>query len=121
MKRTMMSWMLVATVFATTAAACGSDDDKTPSTTQAANGGTDTTAASNGDSGSNADVEAFCTSAADLGQKLKDAMANPAGADVAAITAQATDLASKAAALSSAHPEDVDRINECAAKLNPTG
>jgi len=115
-KRTVMSWMLVATVFGTTAAACGSDTKTTTTTVASGTGATTAPVA-----GANADVEAFCTSAADLGKQLKDAMANPTGADVAGITAKATELAAKAAALSSANPSDVARINECAAKLNPAG
>ena len=113
-KRTVIGWMLVATVFGTTAAACSSDS-KTPSTTAAGSG---VTAAP---TGGNADVEAFCTSAEDLGKQLKAAIANPSGADVAGITAKATELATKAVALSAANPSDTARINECAAKLNPTG
>jgi hypothetical protein len=118
MKRTMMSWMLVATVFATTAAACGSDDeDKTP-TTEAAE--TDSTEASGdeGDGGS-AEVDAYCTQAEELGQQLKDAMANPTGADVAAITADAQELTAAAAALATANPDDAARITECSQLLAP--
>jgi len=81
-----------------------------PSTTVAATPGGD----------ASGDVEAFCTSAEELGQQLKDAMANPAGADVAAITAQATELSNQAQALIAASPEAAARISECLSKLNPT-
>ena len=90
MKRTMMSWMLVATVFATTAAACGSDDDKKTPTTEA-DSGSDSTEAPSGDSG-NAEVDAFCQSAKDLAAEYKKFMADPTSGDATALSNQATEL-----------------------------
>lgn len=113
MKRTMMSWMLVASVFATTAAACGSDDAKPTAPTAAP--------AADGESGTSAEVTDYCTKATELGQQLKNAMADPASADAAGITAKAAELSTSAAALIAANPNDSAKINECLVKLNPTG
>ncbi|MFN8024755.1 MAG: hypothetical protein U0Q03_24710 [Acidimicrobiales bacterium] len=98
--------------------ACGSDDDSTASKATAAETETDATEASGGGgSGTNPDVEAYCSSAEDLADEFQKLMADPASGDVAAVTAAATELTQKAAALVSAHAEDTARINECTEKL----
>ena len=128
--RTMLS-LVAATALSTTAVACGSDDDEKETPTTQADSGTDTTAAgadtestqAGGGDGetSNAEVEEFCETAEELGEQLEDAMANPTGADVASITSQAQELSAQAAQLSTANPEQAERITECAQALNPAG
>ncbi|MBL8775550.1 MAG: hypothetical protein JNK12_06460 [Acidimicrobiales bacterium] len=116
--RKFLGLMLVGLLFAGTAAACSSDDDGGDSGDT-----TETTAADSGDSGdasSNPDVEEFCTQAEDLGEQLQAAVDDPTSADAAEITQQASELSAAAAELTSANPDDVDRINECAALLSVT-
>lgn len=121
--RKFFAFLLVGLLFAGTAAACSSDDDSdsgnTTETTAADSGSTDTTAAS-GDASSNPDVEEFCQQAEELGQQLQDAINDPTSADAAEITQQASELSASAAQLTSANPDDVDRINECAQALSVT-
>ena len=108
-----MSWMLVATVFAGTAAACGSDAKKT-TTTAAAGGDT-----AGGGASANPEVTAFCVSVEDLTAKLKEVMADPTkAADLAALTASAAELSTKAAALISASPADAAAVNVCVTKMS---
>lgn len=116
--RKFLGLILVGLLFAGTAAACSSDDDGGDSGDT-----TETTAADSGDSGdasSNPDVEEFCQQAEELGQQLQDAVDDPTSADAAEITQQASELSASAAELTSANPDDVDRINECAAQLSVT-
>lgn len=116
--RKFLGLMLVGLLFAGTAAACSSDDDGGDSGDT-----TETTAADSGDSGdasSNPDVEEFCTQAEELGEQLQAAVDDPTSADAAEITQQASELSASAAELTSANPDDVDRINECAALLSVT-
>ncbi len=108
-----MSWMLVATAFVSTAAAC-SDDAKTVKTTVAPAGDAGTDAGAS----SNPDVVAFCKSADELAAEFKKVMADPASGDVAALTASATDLSTKAATLSSASPADANAISACLTKMS---
>ena len=116
--RRVLGFLLVGLLFTGTAAACSSDDDGGDSDT------TETTAADSGDSGdsgdASGDVEAFCDDAAELGEQLQAAIDDPTSADAAEITQQAADLSASAAELTSANPDDVDRINECAAYLSVT-
>ncbi len=120
MKRTMMTWMLAGTLLATTAAACGSDDEKKdekPASTEAVSddGG------DSGESGGNAEVEAYCQSAEDLAAELKKVMADPTSGDVAALTAQAQELATQAATLGAAVAGDAAaaaRVQECSTALS---
>jgi len=116
-----MSWMLVATVFVSTAAACGDDDSSTAKTTIAADAGdtADTTAAA-GDAGAstNPDVAAFCKSADELGVEFKKVMADPASGDVTALSAKATELSTQAATLSSSSPADATAISDCLTKMS---
>ncbi len=121
-----LSWMLVATAFVSTAAAC-SDDASTAKTTVAPAGDTvapagdtaDTTAAPAGDAGSsNPDVVAFCKSADDLAAQFKKVMADPASGDVTALSATATDLSTKAATLASSSPADANAISACLTKMS---
>lgn len=115
----LMSWMLVATVFGASAAAC-SDDDKKSETTVAATaapadttgGATDATTAG-GSASSNPDVVAFCDAANQLAEDYKKVMADPASGDIGALTASATDLTTKATALSSSSPADAEAISAC--------
>ncbi len=116
--RKFFAFLLVGLLFAGTAAACSSDDDGGDSGDT-----TETTAATDsGDSGasSNPDVEEFCQQAEELGQQLQDAIDDPTSADAAEITQQASELSASAADLTSANPDDVDRINECAQALSVT-
>ena len=119
--RKFLGLILVGLLFAGTAAACSSDDDSGDSGDT-----TETTAADSGDSGdsgdasSNPDVEEFCTQAEELGEQLQAAIDDPTSADAAEITQQASELSASAAELTSANPDDVDRINECAALLSVT-
>ena len=84
-----MSWMLVATVFVSTAAAC-SDDSSTPKVTAAPAG--DTVAPGDAGTSANPEVAAFCKSADELAVEFKKVMADPASGDVTALTAKATEL-----------------------------
>ena len=52
--------------------------------------------------------------------QLQAAIDDPTSADAAEITQQASELSASAAQLTSANPDDVDRINECAALLSVT-
>lgn len=118
--RKFFAFLLVGLLFAGTAAACSSDDDggdsgDTTETTAAADDSGDS-----GDASSNPDVEEFCTQAEELGQQLQDAIDDPTSADAAEITQQASELSASAAELTSANPDDVDRINECAQALSVT-
>ncbi len=116
MHKKTMSWMLALTLFAGGGlAACGSDSEG-GTTTEATE---ETTAGDSGDSGdsANADVQAFCDDAEALAEELKAVMADPTSGDVAALTAQATELSTSAAALVSANASDADEINACAQKI----
>ena len=116
--RKFFAFLLVGLLFAGTAAACSSDDGgdggDTTETTAAADSG------DSGDASSNPDVEEFCTQAEELGEQLQAAIDDPTSADAAEITQQASELSASAAELTSANPDDVDRINECAALLSVT-
>jgi len=113
-----MSWMLVATVFVSTAAAC-SDGSSTAKTTVAADAGdtADTTAGDTGTS-ANPEVAAFCKSADELAVEFKKVMADPTSGDVTALTATATELSTKAATLASASPADATAISDCLTKMS---
>lgn len=112
---------LVSAAFAGVIAACGSDggsdtaDTTVRATTEVAaeNG----EGAGSGETSANPDVVAYCESADELATELKEVMADPANADVATVTAKATDLTAKAADLISASPADMDEINACSARL----
>ena len=112
-----MSWMLVATVFVSTAAACS--DDSSTSKPAVAGAPADTTAGA-GDAGTSAnpDVAAFCKSADELAVEFKKVMADPASGDVTALSATATELSTKAATLSAASPADATAISECLKKMS---
>jgi hypothetical protein len=112
--KNLMSWMLVATVFAGTATACSSDAKK-PATTAAPAA---TTAGGGGGASANPDVAAFCTSADELAAEFKKVMADPASGDVTGLTAKATDLSAKAATLTSASPADAAAISACLQKMS---
>ena len=66
-------------------------------------------------------VDEFCAAAEELGQALEDAMANPASADVGAITARSQELSEEAQELITAHPGDAARVTECLQALIPNG
>ncbi len=106
-----LSWMLVATVFASTGAACSSDAKKSTTTAPAG------TAAPGGGS-ANADVTAFCAAADKLAADFKKVMADPASGDITALTASAADLSKKAAALISATPAEAASVNACTTKMS---
>jgi hypothetical protein len=111
----LMTWMLVATVFGTTAAACGSDDDSTSDAKAATTVAADTPAdTAGGDVASgNPEVTAFCEAADKVAEEFKKVMADPASGDVAALTASATELTTKATALSASSPADANAISAC--------
>ena len=111
--RKFLGLLLVGLLFAGTAAACSSDDDGDSGDT------TETTAAGGGAS-SNPEVDEYCAQAEELGQQLRDAKDDPSSADAAEITQRASALAASAADLTTANPDDVDRINECSALLSVT-
>jgi len=116
-----MSWMLVATVFVSTAAACSDDNSKAKTTVAADAGDTaNTTAADAGDTGTSAnpEVTAFCKTADELAVEFKKVMADPASGDVTALTATATELSTKAATLASASPADATAISDCLTKMS---
>ncbi len=112
-----MSWMLVATVFVSTAAAC-SDGSSTSKTAAVAAGDTADTTAGDAGTSANPDVAAFCKSADDLAEQFKKVMADPASGDVAALSATATELSTKAATLSSASPADATAVSACLQKMS---
>jgi|GEM_PF-4871164 len=125
MKKSSLTWMLVATLAVSGLAACGDDDESSESetteavapVTEADGGDTDTTEAGGGESSGNADVAAYCEEARALAAELKDVMSDPTSGDMAALSAQATELVNAAAQLSSASPDDVDEINACSAEI----
>ena len=112
MRKILGSMMIAGLLF--TGVACGGDDGDSGSDTE-------TTEASSGDNGGessgNAEVDEYCQQAEELAEELKKVMADPTSGDVAALTTQANDLVAAAAALVTASPDDVDRINECSAKI----
>jgi hypothetical protein len=118
MKRTMITWMLAGTLLATTAAACGSDeekDEKPASTEAVSDDGGDS-----GESSGNAEVDEYCQAAEDLAAELKKVMADPTSGDVAALTAQAQELATQAATLGAAVAGDAaaaQKVQECSTAL----
>lgn len=90
--------------------ACGDDDEDKSSdskTTEAADNG------DNGESSGNPDVVADCEETKDLAEQLEKVLADPTQGDIAALTAQAGELAAAAAQLTTAAPDDVDEINAC--------
>ena len=115
--------LLAATLLTFGATACGGDDDTdAKASTEADSGdsgdsGDSADSADSGSSSDNADVQAYCDQAAKVADELKKVMADPTSGDVAALTTQANDLVAAAAALVTASPDDVDRINECSAKI----
>lgn len=111
--RKFLSLVLVGLVFAGTMVACSSDDSDSGDTTE-------TTADAGGDASSNPAVDEYCEQAEELGQQLEDARDNPEGADATEITRQASALAASAAELTSANPDDADRINECSDLMSVT-
>jgi ABC-type glycerol-3-phosphate transport system substrate-binding protein len=115
----LMSWMLVATVFATTAAACSSDSDSksdSPAATTVAGGDTPTTVA--GGTSGNAEVTAFCDAAKKLGEDYKKVMADPTSGDIGKLTTDATALTTQAATLSAASPADANTISACLQEMS---
>lgn len=117
MTKHLMRGVLLAGVLVGVSACGGDDESKDSTSTKTTEAQTDATEAGGGDSGGNADVEAYCTSAEELADEFAKLMADPASGDVAAVTAAATELTQKAAALVSAHAEDAARINECTEKM----
>jgi len=72
--------------------------------------------------GSNADVESFCTQVDEFVAASKKMLADPVSADVEAITQQGLDLSAATAQLvTSASGDDAARLQECAAKFNEIG
>lgn len=112
MKKILSSMMVAGLVLA--GAACGGDDGgdtAEPDTTEASSD-------AGGDSGGgSSEVEEYCSEAEALGEELAKVMEDPMSGDVAALTAQANELVAAAAALSGSNADDVERINECSAKI----
>lgn len=106
--------------------ACGGSDGNTtapPSVVSDNDPANTAKPASDGEeSGSNADVEAYCKQVDEFVAANKKVLADPASADVAAITKQGTDLAATTAKLAaSATGDDAARIQECSAKFAEIG
>lgn len=112
MKHKMLTCMIATTMSLGMMSACSSDA-KSPVTTKAPASG-DTTAPATG-SGA---ADKFCAETKDLTVKLKAMIANPAGADAAALTASATKLSTDAAALISANPADSAKIQACGKEMS---
>lgn len=98
MRRVLGSLMIAGLLFA--GAACGSSSPSKPASTTGG-GSTGTTAAAGGSGGgttsSNAAVQAYCKSVDDYVAKVKAALGDTS--KMAALSAQATDLSTKATAL----------------------
>jgi hypothetical protein len=125
--KNVLSWMLVATVFAGTATACGSDAKKATTTAApaaapaaAAAGDTAAPAAAGGDAGGaiSPEAAAFCKSIDELTVDLKKVMADPANGDIAGLMAKANELSTKAAALMTASAADSAAIQACTDKMS---
>jgi ABC-type glycerol-3-phosphate transport system substrate-binding protein len=105
--------------------ACGSDDDSTPATTAAATDEPAATAAPSGDdetSGSNPEVEAYCTEVDEFVEANQQMLEDPASVDVEAITQQSLDLIAAATALAtSTDGDDAARLAECSEKFAEVG
>ena len=101
--------------------ACGSDDDATP----AGNDEPAATAAPAGDdeaSGSNPEVEAYCTEVDEFVEANKQLLEDPASVDVEAITQQSLDLIAAASALATTTDgDDAARLAECSEKFAEVG
>ena len=102
MKRTMITWMMAGMLLATTAAS----GDETE---------TDATEAAGDESGGNAEVDEFCATAEDVAAELKKVMADPTSGDVAALSAQASELSTQGATLSASITDaaEAQRISDC--------
>jgi hypothetical protein len=114
MKKILSSMMVAGLVLA--GAACGGDDGDAAET-DTTEASTDAGGDSGGDAGGSSEVEEYCTEAEALGEELAKVMEDPMSGDVAALTAQANELVAAAAALSGSNADDVERINECSAKI----
>lgn len=148
--RRALGLLLVGLLFVGVAAACSSDDgdggsDGDSTTTSTESSTTDTTAASDaeGDTDETTDtstptesetdgdlseatedsdeVAAYCAAAEALGEEIQAAIDDPSSADVEAINAQAAELSESAATLQDDHPDELERINDCAQALTPGG
>jgi len=104
--------------------ACGSDDDgDSPSDTEASEDApADTEASGDEESGSNAEVEDFCSQVDDFVAAMEEIMADPSSGDAAAIAAQGQELSAAAGDLAgSVDSGDMERVQECTEKLSAIG
>ena len=102
---------------------CSSDKKLIVTTTTAATGSTSggatasTAAAGSGASGATPSVDAFCKEITDYAAKVQAAIANPSGADKAALGAAAQKLSTESQALVQSNPADIAKIEACAQTL----
>lgn len=105
-----VGWAMVGVMSFGALTACGSDS-KSTKTTNAPSG----TAGGGGSGSGNAAVDQFCKDTEELAKKIKEALADPS--KLAALQADVTKFTTDAAALSSANPNDAQKISDCAKAL----
>lgn len=108
-----IGWAMVGAMSFGALTACSSDSKSTTKTTNApsvteAGGGS-------GSGSGNAAVDQFCKDTEALAKKIKEAIADPT--KLAALQADVTKFTTDAAALSSANPNDAQKISDCAKAL----
>ena len=104
--------------------ACSSDDDSdTPADTEASSDApADTDASGEESSGSNPDVEAFCSEVDEFVTAMEEVLADPTSGDAAALATQGQDLAASATELAgSVDGSDSERLQECTSDLSDIG
>jgi len=95
-------------------AACGSDSKSTAKTVAPVATSGDTVSGGGG-GGTSGAVDQFCSDAKALGEKVKAAIADPT--KLAALQADVTKFTTDAAALTSANPNDADKISACVKEM----
>ena len=99
--------------------ACGSDDDSDTPTNTEASGDAPADTAGDEESGTNADVEAFCDQVDEFVDAFNKVLSDPSSGDVGELTTQGQELASSAMELQgSVSGDDSDRLQECTQSLS---
>ncbi len=113
--RTMVRLSLVTVLLAGLAAACSSDGGTDPGSDA-----TTTSVSTPAGRDASAEVAQYCADTQEVGAQLEAAVtdADASSTDATDVVERANQLAEQAATLSTAHPDEVNVINQCAAQLS---
>lgn len=113
--RTMVRLSLVTVLVAGLAGACSSDGGTDPGSSA-----TSTSVSTPAGRDASAEVAQYCADTQEVGAQLEAAVtdADASSTDATDVVERANALAEQAAPLSTAHPDEVNVINQCAAQLS---